>query len=397
MFNNNIFGQISDLQKATQEAQNSRTKRDAASVKEFLKYSGMPQYRGINQNLRAQRPVNVQGDINDLRSQLNGIQIGEGEGFNALGEEALREGPSKWANLMTEQLGSRRDQSLDDLARNKQGQLNSMSDQLAMRGGVSSGARERMARDVGRDSMRERQNIFRQSHQDEYGIQAQDEQNRLNSLGQYAGMESNNDGQKINLANAYTQLSKYGTDVDMQNRQYNTNIAQYNLDNKRQDHKLAFDSRQNAWNKSMENLAAERQAKATEKSCFLEGELVQLSDGSTKQIKDIEVGDQLLEGGKVICTMKGSGEGEVVYDYLGVNVTSGHLVLEEGKWLAVKNSQVAKQTELKPEFVYNLVTENHKILINDIVFSDYEIVDPKSTGDYYVDLKNKVEGLNSEV
>ena len=107
--------------------------------------------------------------------------------------------------------------------------------------------------------------------------------------------------------------------------------------------------------------------------CFLPNTLVSMSDGSKKKIIDIELKDNVAIGGFVFAT--GKFLVNDIYDYKGVKVSGSHLVNEKGNWLKVQDSKLAKLISTKDTVVYTLVTKNRRILINDILFTDYFDID----------------------
>lgn len=117
------------------------------------------------------------------------------QGYNAFRAMALRNGPSNWANLaVTQQDMQGQDQ------RNKAIQATNSAtagaqDQLAMRGGLTSGARERTVEAGANNLTGSEQGIDRQTGLNKLQIGMNDEQNRMSELGQLPGMESNRAGQ----------------------------------------------------------------------------------------------------------------------------------------------------------------------------------------------------------
>lgn len=103
--------------------------------------------------------------------------------------------------------------------------------------------------------------------------------------------------------------------------------------------------------------------------CFLPDTLITMADGSKKKIIDIELKDNIEIGGKVFATGKFLVNN--LFDYKGIKVSGDHLVNESGKWLKVKNSKFAKSLGDDEHVVYTLGSENRRILINNILFTDY--------------------------
>jgi hypothetical protein len=107
--------------------------------------------------------------------------------------------------------------------------------------------------------------------------------------------------------------------------------------------------------------------------CFLPDTLISMNDGSKKKIIDIELKDNVAVGGFVFAT--GKFLVNDIYDYKGVKVSGSHLVNEKGSWLKVQDSKLAKLISTKDTVVYTLGTKNRRILINDILFTDYFDID----------------------
>lgn len=104
--------------------------------------------------------------------------------------------------------------------------------------------------------------------------------------------------------------------------------------------------------------------------CFLGEVKIKMLDGSLKEVKDLDLDDEVLEGGKVLA--KGiSKVPEIIFNYKGVRVSGGHVVLED-EWKRVYKSHEAEKLGMSNEARYPIVTENH-ILITDNgqVWTDY--------------------------
>ena len=103
--------------------------------------------------------------------------------------------------------------------------------------------------------------------------------------------------------------------------------------------------------------------------CFLAGTLVTMADGSTKPVEQVDLKDNVAEGGKVFATGKFLVEN--LHDYKGIKVSGSHMVNEDNKWVRVKNSKHGKPLGDDEHTVYVFGSENRKILINGILFTDY--------------------------
>ena len=119
--------------------------------------------------------------------------------------------------------------------------------------------------------------------------------------------------------------------------------------------------------------------------CFLPNTKVTMSDGTTKNIIDINLNNNIKIGGRVFAHAKFLITN--LYNYKGVKVSGSHMVNEDNKWLRVEESKLAKSLGNKEHTVYTLGTDNRRILINSILFTDYFEVDEKeelqTQGDEY--------------
>ena len=121
--------------------------------------------------------------------------------------------------------------------------------------------------------------------------------------------------------------------------------------------------------------------------CFLPDTEITMADGSKKKIIDIELKDNIKIGGNVFATAKFLITN--LYDYKGVKVSGSHMVNENNKWIRVEDSDIAKSLGNDEHVVYTLGTQNRRIVINDILFTDYFEIDEKEElvkqGDSYFD------------
>ena len=103
--------------------------------------------------------------------------------------------------------------------------------------------------------------------------------------------------------------------------------------------------------------------------CFEPNTLIQMADGSTKEIKNIQLGDN-TKGGEVTGVFQFKPSGDGIYNYKGVTVAGSHFVKEDGKFIMVKDSPLAIKIDKIP-VVYSLDTTGRRIFIKDIEFADY--------------------------
>jgi len=121
--------------------------------------------------------------------------------------------------------------------------------------------------------------------------------------------------------------------------------------------------------------------------CFLPDTEITMADGSKKKIIDVELKDNIKVGGNVFATAKFLITN--LYDYKGVKVSGSHMVNENNKWIRVEDSDIAKSLGNDEHVVYTLGTQNRRIVINNILFTDYFEIDEKEElvkqGDSYFD------------
>jgi len=126
--------------------------------------------------------------------------------------------------------------------------------------------------------------------------------------------------------------------------------------------------------------------------CFDKDTLVKMNDETFKEIVNIEVGDILYNNNKVTAKMKLDKNGSKMYNLNGVIVSDSHIVKYEDKWMLVSNHPHAcKVSGYEQPFLYCLNTVSKTIVINDILFTDWdeivdnEINDVKNNGIVYIE------------
>ena len=119
--------------------------------------------------------------------------------------------------------------------------------------------------------------------------------------------------------------------------------------------------------------------------CFAKGTLITMQDGSKKPVEKIDIGDEVAVGGTVFAA--GRFLIDNLYDYEGIKVSGTHMVNEDGLWTRVQDSKKAKFESDDDVVVYIFGSENRRIVINDILFTDYfEVTEQeklKEVGDSY--------------
>ena len=103
--------------------------------------------------------------------------------------------------------------------------------------------------------------------------------------------------------------------------------------------------------------------------CFLAGTMVTMEDGSKKAIETIDLGESVKIGGRIFAC--GKFLSNDLHDYHGIKVSGSHLVLENGKWIQVKDSADSNFISDEVVTTYNFGTENRRLEIEGITFTDY--------------------------
>lgn len=173
------IGGAVDLKRASNRRSDIRAQeQNAAEMKELeelgLKPRGYPEY---------EEPA-FQSNIPELDRRLGGMQ-----GLSAFRQEALRTGPSAWADLAKRRLGTEQEDARQSLVQSSAGQTGTAMSRLAMGGGLTAGARERLASQGAQNTFAQSQALNRDFGQQRLGVDIADEQNRLNMLGQLPGLE----------------------------------------------------------------------------------------------------------------------------------------------------------------------------------------------------------------
>ena len=112
--------------------------------------------------------------------------------------------------------------------------------------------------------------------------------------------------------------------------------------------------------------------------CFDENTEIQLLNGNTKHIKNIEIGDILYDKSFVTSKIKVTSKYMKMYNLNGIIVSESHLVKYDNKWMRVGNHPHAINIKYEKDYLFCLNTSNKLININNTIFSDWdEIIDDK--------------------
>lgn len=128
---------------------------------------------------------------------INGIDTATGKSAaDAFTQQAMRTGPSAWANLATNKSDQDTRASQSQASAYGAGQTAQAQSGLAANGGLDSGARERIARSGSKATMDQQQKLAGQNIQNKMQIGMNDEQNRISQLAQAPSVQNTaNQGQ----------------------------------------------------------------------------------------------------------------------------------------------------------------------------------------------------------
>lgn len=282
----------------------------------------------------------------DTRELLSEFKINPftGEASQKLRAEALGTGPSELANLQLQRQGAEEAKMRSNIGLKSQAEQSNAMSNLMRTGGLGGGARTSLARSGMRDALMAKQGVASDGVMSRFGINESDMQRRQQLLGQTADVE-----RQADMANIDTLKG------DVQRR-------------------TEFDG--NRYKELMGAWGAEQTANATraagqQKSgkCFAGSTKILMSDKSELPISEIKVGDIVFFGGKVISTHRFE-DPNILYNYMGSELTGSHAVYEDEKWLRVRDSKRAIKTDKLVSTVFNLVTEHHIIVSHGMMFSD---------------------------
>lgn len=160
-------------------------------------------------------------------------------GYDQFKAEAMRKGPSAWATLAKQSQGAQVSDQREKGAAQTNAQTAQAMDEVAARGGLSSGARERAATEGSKNYLSMSQDLTRQQNLNNMQIGMNDEQNRIQELSQVPGMEQ---GQAQMWEGAKQQDTANTLAENERRNSYNSNV----------------------YNQQMQAWGANRQAQATE-------------------------------------------------------------------------------------------------------------------------------------
>jgi hypothetical protein len=116
-----------------------------------------------------------------------------------------------------------------------------------------------------------------------------------------------------------------------------------------------------------------KKEKKKRRRCFAPETLVKLQNGDEVAMKDLKLGDVLINGSVVKATMKIKNDNDPYYKLPGsIHVTGSHYIKDGDVYKQVKNFSGAELTTQIDPVVSCLVTDDHKIPVGDFIFWDWE-------------------------
>ncbi|MCP3682932.1 MAG: hypothetical protein GY861_09600 [bacterium] len=147
------------------------------------------QWQGIQNAPRKYTYQDMVGGLEGISPYETGQYFEEaGAGYGTLAERAYGTETDPWTQklLESQQLGQATQG--DVLSQQMASERTRMMEDLAARGGLEGGARERLVRSTGRDTMAERQRLAREGMQQRLGIESEAERQRLGLQERLPGM-----------------------------------------------------------------------------------------------------------------------------------------------------------------------------------------------------------------
>jgi hypothetical protein len=192
----NTYKMQLDLQRQINAAQQSNDPINIAN-RERPDWEGIRDHKG---NLREQFRLNKDADVGiDQRA------------IDAIRQKGMSTGDSAWAQMQLQKSQMDAQNQRQNLATQGASSAAQARNGMAMRGGVSAGARERIARSSARDQMMGQQQVGRDLNAQNLNIRTQDEQMKNDALKTTMGADQAN-------AQMGLQNRDYRGNVDLQNR-----------------------------------------------------------------------------------------------------------------------------------------------------------------------------------
>lgn len=107
--------------------------------------------------------------------------------------------------------------------------------------------------------------------------------------------------------------------------------------------------------------------------CYARGTKVLMEDATWREVERIRRGDRVMLGGRVVGT--GEVDAAGLYAYKDTMVTGTHAVFEDGRFIRVQDSPLARESLHAEGPVYPLITENHVMVLETHIAADFAETD----------------------
>lgn len=188
-----MMKQLEDL-----KAQNANLKAQSDDRQRMLNEQVLrgPGYRAVEQVAQERRagilPPGYEG-IRDLRTGelLSQFKLDpyQGRASQVLSEQAFSQGASPWAQMQMQKQALEESQGIDKVAQEQARATAQAQSQMMRLGGLSQGARNRMAMDQARQAARAQQAVRAQGMGQRLGIEEQDINRKQDLLGRFSASE----------------------------------------------------------------------------------------------------------------------------------------------------------------------------------------------------------------
>ena len=109
--------------------------------------------------------------------------------------------------------------------------------------------------------------------------------------------------------------------------------------------------------------------------CFDRGTILELKDGSRKDIETVAIGDELVDGGKITAKFVLDAKHAIMYRLNGILVSGTHQVKYGDKWIRVNEHPERKLVvDYNEPYLYCLNTTSKRIMVGNHVFADWDEV-----------------------
>ncbi len=256
---------------------NSADARFMAMMEQMKEY--MPEYQSLRNasdgslgsmwTLQGRPDIGFDSNISQLDNRLGGINLDK-TALNELQKRALDPNQSAWAQMMLGKEDLAKSGLVDTNARQGKAGLSSAFSALASRGGLSAGARERIAKKNSLDVLLGRQGIEAGSAANKLNIGIEDERNKTDILKALPGMQVQALEPELRKTGLWANLAENEAgrkqNLNLANREYATGVDKANLSTKLGDWQSKRDFDMQKYSEMMKAYSADRAGRAQEQS-----------------------------------------------------------------------------------------------------------------------------------